>query len=160
MTDNFIQLKKDNIVRIGIKEFDGKDTGEHLEFDLEDIELPIKYQECLEKHKKNLKDLKNQFIIIDKRQDVKGKKLLSKNEEDKVVVMKKFYEEEEKTLDLFLGENGTKKLLNGRKPYYTMFDDISEMLKPVLPIIKSGFDNIENKIKDKYKKNQESNVLE
>ena len=34
-----IQLKKDSILRIGIKAANGVDTGEHLEFDLEDIEL-------------------------------------------------------------------------------------------------------------------------
>ena len=33
-----IQLKKDNILRIGIKEADGTDTGNVLEFDVEDIE--------------------------------------------------------------------------------------------------------------------------
>ena len=32
---DFIQLKKDNIVRIGIKNYEGIDTGEYLEFDLE-----------------------------------------------------------------------------------------------------------------------------
>ena len=161
MTDNFIQLKKDNIVRIGIKDSEGKDTGEHLEFDLEDIELPLKYQECIEKHKKNLQYLKNQFVIIDKRQDVKGKKLLSKNEEDKLLAMKDFYTKEENALDLFLGKNGTKKILNGRKPYYSMFEDINDMLEPILPIIKKGFNDIETKIKNKYKNtNKESNVLE
>lgn len=155
---DFIQLKKDNIVRIGIQDFYGKDTGEHLEFDLEDIELPLKYQECIEMHKKNVQYVKNQFIIIDKRQDVKGKKLLSKNEEDKITIINEFYKREMQALDLFLGPNGTKKLLNGRKPYYTMYDDINEMLEPVLPIIKKGFDNIEDKIKNKYQM-VESNVL-
>lgn len=159
--ENFIQLKKDNIVRIGIKDNKGNDTGEHLEFDLEDIELPLRYQECIEKHKKNLRNLKNEFVIIDKRQDVKGKKLLSKNEEDKLVAMRKFYLEEEIALDMFLGSGGTQKLLNGRQPYYSMYDDINEMLEPVLPIIKKGFDSIENKIKEKYKsEKKESNVLE
>ena len=43
---DFIQLKKDNILRIGIKDTEGNDTGEHLEFDLEDIEFPLKINEC------------------------------------------------------------------------------------------------------------------
>ena len=30
MTDNFIQLKKSNILRLGIKTDEGKDTGEYL----------------------------------------------------------------------------------------------------------------------------------
>ena len=157
---DFIRLKKDNIIRIGIQNNKGEDTGEHLEFDLEDIELPLKYQECIEQHKKNVRYVKEQFVIIDKRQDVKGKKLLSKNEEEKIKILNEFYNRETKALDLFLGENGTKKLLNGRKPYFSMYDDINEMLEPVLPIIKNGFDNIENKIKNKYSSRKESNVLE
>jgi hypothetical protein len=50
---DFIQLKKDNILRIGIKDTKGNDTGEHLEFDLEDIELPLKLNESEMKHRKN-----------------------------------------------------------------------------------------------------------
>ena len=53
MTDNYIQLNKSNIVKLKIKTAEGTETGEYLEFDLEDIELPLKYQELLEKDKKN-----------------------------------------------------------------------------------------------------------
>lgn len=159
MTD-FIQLKKNNIIRIGIKDYDGKETGEHLEFDLEDIELPLKYQECEERHRKNVQYVNMQFAIIDKKEDKRGKKLLSANEEEKIKVVSEFYKREMEALDLFVGEGGTKKLLNGRKPYYSMYDDINEMLKPVMPIIEKGFGDIETKIKDKYKNvNKESNVL-
>ena len=71
MKDNFIQLNKTDVLRLGIKTADGKDTGEFLEFDLEDIELPLKYQELIEQEKKNRTNLKNQIIIIEKREDVK-----------------------------------------------------------------------------------------
>ena len=77
MDNNFIQLNRDNILRLGIRTVDGEDTGNYLEFDLEDIELPLKYQELIEEDKKNRQHLKNQMTIIDKRQDVKGKKLMS-----------------------------------------------------------------------------------
>ena len=42
-------------------------------------------------------------------------------------------------------------MLNGRKPYYTMYDDINEYLEPILPKLKTSMDTIENKIKSKYK---------
>lgn len=158
---DFIQLKKDNIIRIGIQDYNGNDTGNHLEFDLEDIELPLKYQTCIEKHKDNVKYLKMQMVIIDKKQDKKGKKLLSSNEEEKIKLVKEFYKREMEALDLFLGEGGTAKLLNGRNPYYSMYDDINEMLEPILPIIEKGFGKIEDKIKNKYKvDNEESGILE
>ena len=156
----YIQLKKDNIIRIGIKDSNGIDTGEHLEFDLESVDLPLNYQKCIEMHKKNLSNLKTQILMIDKRNDKKGNKLFSANEEEKIKAIKKFYIDETKALDLFLGKNGTKKLLNGRAPYYSMFEDIIEMLEPILPIIEKGFSKIEKKVIDKYKVMKDDNILE
>ena len=156
-----IQLKKDSILRIGIKDANGVDTGEHLEFDLEDIELPLRLNECEAKHRKNLEYLRNQFVIIDKKEDKKGKFILSWKEEEKLKVLQEFYKREMEALDLFLGENGTSKLLNGRKPYYSMYEDINDMLKPILPKLKLKADDIANKIKEKYSnKATEKNVLE
>lgn len=158
---DFIQLKKDNILRIGIKDIEGNETGEHLEFDLEDIELPLRLNECEAKHRKNLEYLRNQFVIIDKKEDKKGKFILSWKEEEKLKVLQEFYKREMEALDLFLGQNGTNKLLNGRKPYYSMYDDINEILEPIMPKIKIRANDIANKIKEKYStKATEKNVLE
>ena len=158
---DFIQLKKDNILRIGIKDTEGNDTGEHLEFDMEDIELPLRLNECESKHRKNLEFLKSQFVIIDKKEDKKGKFILSWKEEEKLKVLQEFYKREMEALDLFLGQDGTKKLLNGRNPYYSMYEDINDMLEPILPKLKLKADDIANKIKDKYSnKVTEKNVLE
>jgi hypothetical protein len=158
---DFIQLKKDNILRIGIKDIEGNDTGEHLEFDMEDIELPLRLNECEARHRKNLEFLKMQFVIIDKKEDKKGKFILSWKEEEKLKVLQEFYKREMEALDLFLGQNGTNKLLNGRKPYYSMYEDINDMLAPILPKLKLKADDIANKIKEKYSnKATEKNVLE
>ena len=159
MTD-VIQLKKNNILRIGIKDSNGIDTGEHLEFDLEDIELPLRLNQCDAQHKKNLDFLKNQFIIIDKKEDKKGKFLLSWKEEEKLKVLQEFYKREMEALDLFLGKDGTKKLLNGRNPYYSMYEDINEILEPVLPKLKLRPDDIVGKVKEKYKDKKETDVLQ
>lgn len=156
---DFIQLKKDNILRIGIKNAEGQETGEHLEFDLEDIELPLKLNECEAKHRKNLENLRNQFIIIEKKEYKKGKFMLSWREEEKIKALQEFYKREMETLDLFLGKDGTKKLLNGRKPYYSMYEDISEILEPIKPKLKTNANDIINKIKNKYN-NKENDVLE
>ena len=148
---DFIQLKKDNIVRIGIKDSEGKDTGEHLEFDLEDIELPLRYQELLEKDKKNKENLRNQMLIIDKRQDVKGKKLMSKNEEDKIKVLNEFFKKEVEIYNMFLGENGVQKLLNGRKLGWTYLQEIDEIIeKQITPHLDLTMTKITNKVKEKY----------
>lgn len=158
--ENVIKLKKDSILRFEIEDSEGNKTGEHLEFDMEDIELPLKINQCDMLHKKNVQYVKNQFIIIDKRQDVKGKYILSKNEEDKIKILKEFYDKEIEALDLFLGKGGTKKILNGRNPYYTMYDDIAEIIEPILPKLQLRTEDIKNKIVGKYGKNkEESNVL-
>ena len=156
----YIQLKKSNVQRFGIRTEDGIDTGEYIEIDLEDIELPFRINDCEKKHRENVQQLKNQMIIIDKKQDHKGKELLSANEEEKLKAMRDFYRKEEEALDLFLGEGGTRKLLNGRKPYFSMYDDISEMLKPIMPVLEKATNNLTEIIKGKYKAHkEEENVL-
>ena len=164
MTDNTIQkigLKNDNILKLEIVDEKGNSTGEYLEFDLEDIELPFKYQEILERLKKSRQNLKNQLIIIDKKQDHKGKKLLSFNEEAKLKALNDFYKEQEKIYNLFLGENGVKKLLNGRNLRWTTLNEIDELIeKQIAPQLNVTMDDIAKKIKSKYSSKKEDNVLE
>ena len=151
MIDNFIQLNKSSVLRLGIKTDKGEDTNEYLEFDLEDIELPLRYQELLEKDKKNKEYLRNQIIIIDKKKDVKGKKLLSKNEEDKIKAVNEFFKKEVEVYNMFLGENGVQKLLNGRKIGWTTLQEIDEIIeKQIAPHIDFSMDKITQKVKEKY----------
>lgn len=160
MKDNFIQLNKDNILRLGIKTADGKDTGEVLEFDIEDIELPLKYQELIEQEKKNRQNLKNQITIIEKKQDVKGKKLMSKNQEDKIKAINEFYKKEEQVLNGFLGERGVEKLLNGRKLGWTSLEEVDEIIeKQIAPHLDVNMESITEKIKKKYSAKEEKEVL-
>lgn len=159
MIDNYIQLAKRDILKIGIKDAEGNDTGNYIEFDLEDIELPLRIQQLYENHKKNQNYLKLQETLINKKEDKKGKKLLSSREEEKLKVLKEFFDREIKALDLVLGENGTSKILNGRKPYYGMFDDITKALEPLTPIFEEKFKQIKQSVIDKYKIKEE-NIME
>ena len=104
------------------------------------------------------RNLKSQFIIIDKKQDHKGKQLLSSNEYEKVKATKQFYRDMEIAMDLFLGQGGTKKFLNGRNPYWEMWDDIDEMLRPYYDKMKLTVSDMTDRIKEKYKVT-ESDVL-
>jgi len=151
MKDNYIQLGKSDVLRLEIRTEEGNPTGEYLEFDLEDIELPLRYQELIEKDKKNKENLKNQMIIIDKKEDVKGKKLLSKNEEDKIKAVNEFFKKEIEVYNMFLGENGVQKLLNGRKFGWTTLQEIDEIIeKQISPYLNTNMKNITDKIKEKY----------
>ena len=149
--ENFIQLKEDNILRYGIKDAEGNVIeGKYLEFDLEDIELPLRLNRMEIEHKKNLNSLKIQLSALEKKEDKKGKYLLSWKEEEGLKIIKTFFEKEIDTLDLFLGKGMTRVLLNGREPYYEMFDDIVEIIKPIMPDIEKNFTSITDRIKKKY----------
>lgn len=164
MTDNTIQkigLKNENILKLEIVDEIGESTGNYLEFDLEDITLPFKYQEIIERLKKSRQNLKNQFTIIEKKQDHKGKKLMSSNEEEKLKALNNFYNEQVEIYNIFLGENGVQKLLNGRKLRWTTLSEIDELIeKQIAPQLNVTMDDITKKIKSKYSNKKEDNVLE
>ncbi len=160
MTDNVIKLNKSDVLTLKIVTDEGKETGECLTFDLADIELPLRYQDLIEKDKKNKEYLKNQMLIIDKRQDVKGKKLLSKNEEDKIRALNDFFIKEIQVYNMFLGPRGVEKLLNGRKFTWTTLQEIDEIIeKQIAPHLDVNMKKITEKVKEKYsqavKRNEE-----
>lgn len=161
-SDNYIQLQNKDIIRFEIKDMDGNPTGDYLEFDLEDIELPLIYQDMIEEEKRNRANIKNQLIIIDKQQDHKGKKLMSSNQEAKIRAINEFYKKEAEILNKFLGENGVEKLLCGRKLRWTTLDEIADIIeKYIAPKLDITMENIQNKIKSKYgNKVKEENTLE
>ena len=151
MKDNVIKLNESDVLTLKIETSDGKATGECLTFDLADIELPLRYQELIEKDKKNKENLKNQMLIIDKREDVKGKKLLSKNEEDKIRAINNFFMKEIEVYNMFLGPRGVEKLLNGRKFTWTTLEEIDDIIeKQISPHIDIKMEDITAKIKAKY----------
>lgn len=161
----YINLKKrKDILKLGFKDEEGNiildNNGNEvfLEFDCGDIELPLKYNRCVNLVEQARNKLKAQIIIIDKKQDHKGKQLLSSNEEAKVKATKQFYKEMEYAMDLFLGEGGTQKFLNGKNAYWEMWDDIDEILKPYYDKLKLTVTDMTNRIKAKYKAT-ESDVL-
>lgn len=152
MTDNYIQLNKDSILRLGIKDSEGNDTGNVLEFDLEDTELLLRYQELIEQDKKNRIWLNNQMVIISKKEDHKGKKLLSANEEAELKALNEFFKKEKVVFDMFLGEGGVDKLLNGRKLGWTSLKEIADIItKQIGPYFDKTMDDITKKVKDMYK---------
>lgn len=159
--EEYIQLKDENVLKFGIKNANGEPTGEYLEFDLEDIELPLKYQELVEKDKKNRNLLKTKFLVIDKKEDHKREKLFSSNEEEKLKALNVFFKAEEEVYDMFLGKGAVRKLLNGRKFRWTTLQEIDEIIeKVIVPKLDLTMDKIEKKIQEKYSNKKEDNTLE
>lgn len=147
-----IQLKKSNsVLKFEIFDEDGNSTGEYITFDIEDIELPRKLEEAISLHNECLKDLRAKMLILNKKEDVKDEDgFLSRNDRERISIVREFYDKDIEALDMFLGKDGTKKLLNGRQPYYTMFDDIMEALEPIIPKIIQTTENVAKSIKEKY----------
>ena len=86
---------------------------------------------------------------------------MSSNEEAKVKALNEFYKEQTKIYNMFLGENGVQKLLNGRKMRWTTLSEIDEIIeKQIAPKLNITLDDITKKIKSKYSVKKEDNVLE
>ena len=157
-----IQLKQDNLFKIGIKNAEGKDTGEIITIDLEDIKLPLRCQESEKMIKDNNRWLQAQRIMIEKRPDKKGKKLLSANEEALLKLVNEYYEKQTKAYELVLGEGAIKKILCGREMYITFFSDLEEQMKKLKPKLNQNAVDIKEKIKsitEKYGQ-KDSDVME
>lgn len=157
-----IQLKQDNLFKIGIKNAEGKDTGEIITIDLEDIKLPLRCQESEKMIKDNNKWLQAQRIMIEKRPDKKGKKLLSANEEALLKLVNEYYEKQTKAYELVLGEGAIKKILCGREMYITFFSDLEEQMKKLRPKLNQNVVDIKTKIKSIVEKygQKDSDVME
>lgn len=151
-SDNIIQLKKnEDILIFKIRDENGNFTGEKITFNLEDIELPLRYQKIVEDDKENRRRLRDKFLIIEKQQDHKGKKLLSSNQEAQIKAMMEFYKREVEIYNEFLGERGVEKLLNGRELSWGTLDEINTIIESaILPKLKINADNIKDKIMNKY----------
>ena len=162
--EKIIKLKKNNILKLEIETEEGIKTGEYLEFDLEDIELPLKYAELIEEDKKNKKWLRDEQLIIDKRQDVQVKgELMSKNTIDKFKALETFFKKEVEIYNGFLGKNGVQKLLNGQKVGWTTLEMVDEIIEEqIVPYLDLTLKNITEKVKEKYGKavERQQRVLE
>ena len=79
MIENYVKVNNQkDILKIGLSDMNEKpildEKGEvvYWQFDLGDIELPLKFNKCEADHKQNIKNLKHQFFLIDKKTRQKG----------------------------------------------------------------------------------------
>ena len=149
--ENVIKLNKRDTLKLKIQTDEGVDTGEYLEFDLTNIELPLIYQELVFKDKKNRDNLRSQLMIIEKRQDVKTKGIFTRNEEDALKALNEFFNKEKEVYNMFLGERGVEKLLNGRKFSWDTLEEIDKIIEEqIQPHLNLKMKSIQEQIKEKY----------
>jgi len=154
--EKYIQLDKSDTLKLGIRDAEGKPTGEYLEFDLEDIELPLRLQNMIKKVQFIKSDLDKKLLIIEKKQDYKGKNMMSSNEEAQYRAFRDAMRELEKVYNSFLGENGVKKLLGGGNLQWTSFNKIDKIIEEqIMPKLNFKSLDIKKKIKTMFDKSQE-----
>ena len=165
MEEKVIKLNPTDVLVLKIETDKGEKTGEELRFDLEDTQLFLRYEELIKKDKANRIELQNKLTIINKQEDVKAENLLSRNEKARLEAINDFFKKEIEVYNMFLGENGVQKLLNGRAMTWEALDEIDEIIdKQIKPYLDINMQNITNKIKQKYsfnsKTSEEIEVLE
>lgn len=143
-----IRVEKKNIYTIEVN-----DSGDTIEFDLEDIGLNFKLLKALREIDRIQDYMKKELYIIDKRQDVKGK-YLSKNEEDTLRLWDKCFKDMRNAMDTFLGAGACNKIFGDRN-YIEMFDDLMDQLKPHLEKMKISYNDIKKRIENKYSSKNE-----
>lgn len=149
---NTIKLDEDETLQFEITDSKGNPTGEYLEFNMDDISLPLKYRDVMMKDKANRDWYKKELIIINKRQDSQEKgDPLTKNQIDILKTNEEFFKKEADIYNIFLGENGVQKLLNGRPLGWESLEKIGKLItEQIVPTLDKHTKSMEDMIKAKY----------
>ena len=158
---NTISLDQDETLEFEITDKDGNLTGDIIEFNMNDISLPLRYRNLFFKIRENRSNFKKESIIIKKRQDVKDKEdPLSKNEVDLLKLNEEYINKEVELYNEFLGENGVQKLLCGKPVGWTTLDKIDSLISnKILPELSKHTKSLEDMIKNKYGKEKDEAEL-
>ena len=158
---NTIRLEEDEILQFEITDKVGNPTGEYLEFNMNDISLPLKYRDLVLKDKENRENFRKDAMIINKKQDVKSEgDPLSKNEVETLKLSEEYLNKEVEIYNLFLGDNGVQKLLQGRPLGWDTLAKIDKLIEnQILPILNKHIKSMEDMIKNKYSNNKEEELI-
>lgn len=135
-----LRVEKDNVYKIEVN-----DKGEYIEFDLLDIELPIKLINASEKLEKQ-KAVHEQKIEELKKENLEPKENMLKQYE----IDKEFCQTMRNVLDNLFGEGASQKIF-GDTNRITMFNDFFTQLEPHLDKIIIDVEQIKKDLIEKYK---------
>lgn len=142
-----LRVEKDNVYKIEVN-----DKGECIEFDLLDIELPIKLINASEELKKKKKIYKEKIEKLKNENLNPAEDMLKQYEIDK-----EFCQTMRDVLDSFLGENACQKIF-GDTNRIGMFDDFFAQLEPHLDKIIINIKQIKKDLIEKYKPMLENKI--
>lgn len=131
------------------------DAGETIEFDLVDISLPMRFNKAYLDVEKSLRWLEGQIALKDKEaSDSEKVGLLTKGEEKLLKAWDKAFKDMRKAMDNFLGDGGCQKVFGDRN-YLEMWSDLFDALEPHIEKMGIRNEDIKNRIKAKYSKQDE-----
>lgn len=142
-----LRVEKDNVYKIEVN-----DKGECIEFDLLDIELPIKLINASEELKKQKKIYKEKIEKLKNENLNPAEDMLKQYEIDK-----EFCQTMRDVLDSFLGENSCQKIF-GNTNRIGMFDDFFVQLEPHLDKIIINVEQIKKDLIEKYEPMLENKI--
>lgn len=142
-----LRVEKENVYRIEVN-----DKGEYIEFDLLDIELPIKLINASEELEKQ-KAIHEQKVEELKKENLEPKENMLKQYE----IDKEFCQTMRNVLDNLFGEGASQKIF-GDTNRITMFNDFFTQLEPHLDKIIIDVEQIKKDLIEKYKPIMENKI--
>lgn len=142
-----LRVEKDNVYKIEVN-----DKGECIEFDLLDIELPIKLINASEELEKQ-KAIHEQKVEELKKENLEPKENMLKQYE----IDKEFCQTMRNVLDNLFGEGASQKIF-GDTNRITMFNDFFTQLEPHLDKIIIDVEQIKKDLIEKYKPIMENKI--
>lgn len=152
MEEKLTLKNKTNILTIKIYRENGEYTGNDLTFNLKNLDTIGKYDEMYQKLSKNTQWYDSQKVIINKQQDFQPKNSLMTNNQKKLYELNKEYLKKQiQAFDLFLGDGGVNKVLDGDSFDLDSILIIREYIeKQIMPHLKITKENINSELKEKY----------
>lgn len=142
-----LRVEKENVYKIEVN-----DKGEYIEFDLLDIELPIKLINASEELEKQ-KAIHEQKVEELKKENLEPKENMLKQYE----IDKEFCQIMRNVLDNLFGEGASQKIF-GDTNRITMFNDFFTQLEPHLDKIIIDVEQIKKDLIEKYKPIMENKI--
>ena len=155
---SFIKLEGSNDTKkFWITTKEGKETGEYIEINFEGLGIIDRLDKFYHDYPKNRKWIRDELLIIKKKQDFTKKgDLMSNNQRMEYEAVKKYYNMQKDTFDLFLGKGGVDKLLYGRELEWETIEEIQKIIvEQMIPQLDVTMENITNKIIKKYNVSKE-----
>lgn len=134
------------------------DDGDTISFNVDDPTLPLKFDNAMMRLDAVQQNLKAEEQIIKKKEDKETKGILSQNTRKLLEAEVKACNDLRDVFDEFLGEGACKKIF-GDANYLGMFQELMEQLEPHFAIMKLDAEHYKKAVEEKYKEDQDEDVL-